>query len=248
MASRPSPMASPTSTVRTTSRISNWRRPCTMSSTPFASSRSNLLKNGKLLPEEIGEPIAYAAGNALEKHSRRREVSDFSAYPRWHDVPLEYWEAWNRIFGASQEGLELAAPCPVCGVPALRQWYMVGRLQETVLRGQRFIARGSVWTWCSHCHTYAHYSGLVPEWWSSDLDVNTDTLGHQPTAIEEARLAREYRIPGAADAAEKDARSLPAGDERTERFTELAMALATAGIDSALPHLHAPLTDPRQRR
>ncbi len=156
-------------------------------------------------------------------------MRDFSAYPQWHDVPLEYWEAWNRIFGASQEGLDLAAPCPVCAVPALRQWYMVGRLQETVLRGQRFIARGSVWTWCSHCHTYAHYSGLVPEWWSSDLDVNTDTVGHQPTAIEEARLAREYRTPGAADAAEKDARSLPAGDERTKRFTELAMALATAG-------------------
>lgn len=110
-------------------------------------------------------------------------------YPRWHDVPLQAVDAWRRIFEASREGLNLAAPCPVCSVRELHRWYNAGQPEEHIIRGRRFVARGGEWQWCSHCRSFQHFSGLVPDWWSCDLAVDTAKLTSYPDAIEEARRA-----------------------------------------------------------
>jgi len=106
----------------------------------------------------------------------------------WQDVPVEYEPAWRAIFLASREGLNLSAPCPVCGVAALHQWYSLGQPEDVNLSGNRL---GGLWEWCRACRSYAHYSAAVPEWWANDLQVNPSRLAHHPTAIEQARRERE---------------------------------------------------------
>ena len=109
----------------------------------------------------------------------------------WQDVPVEHEPAWQAIFLASREGLNLSAPCPVCGVAALHQWYHLWQREDTEAGGSRFIGRGGLWEWCSACRSFAHYSARVPEWWASDLQVDPGQLEHQPAAIEQAWRERE---------------------------------------------------------
>jgi len=109
----------------------------------------------------------------------------------WHDVPPEYSEAWRAVFWASHEGLDLKMPCPVCGFHELHRWYLASRRENRMIDGYRFVARGSEWQWCSHCRSFQHFSGLVPEWWSCDLDVDVTKLTAYPDAIEIARRKRE---------------------------------------------------------
>ena len=110
---------------------------------------------------------------------------------KWYGVPLDHVQAWMEVFQASREGLDLSASCPVCGVPALHRWYQVGRPEEIVSGGERFVARGGLWEWCSNCRSSEHYSAFVPEWWSCDLAVDERNLTAEPEAIEQARLERE---------------------------------------------------------
>jgi len=106
--------------------------------------------------------------------------------PKWNGVPLHLVEIWNDVFQKSPETLNLSSPCPVCGSIALHRWYQIGRPIDKIARGQRFIARGALWEWCSACRTYSHSSALVPEWWSSCLVVNEADLTAEPEAIEKA--------------------------------------------------------------
>ena len=101
----------------------------------------------------------------------------------WHDVPNEHQTAWLAIFLASQEILNVSAPCPVCGAVALHRWYQVGH-PVTDMPG--FVSRGGLWEWCSQCRSFQHFSALVPDWWSCDLEVDTHKLTPYPTAIEDA--------------------------------------------------------------
>lgn len=112
---------------------------------------------------------------------------------RWHDVPPEYCIAWSETFNASQEGLNLAAQCPVCGIRVLHRWFYAWKPDERTIQGHRFVASGSQWQWCSHCRSFEHSSGLVPAWWSCDLVVDVTKLTAYPDAIEEARLM--YQTP-----------------------------------------------------
>jgi hypothetical protein len=106
----------------------------------------------------------------------------------WSSVPRELDKAWMDIFYASQEGLNVSAPCPVCGTASLHRWYQVGRPEERFSDGRRYVARGGQWQWCSTCRTFDHSSSLVPEWWSCDLPVDEARLTMTPGAIEQARL------------------------------------------------------------
>jgi hypothetical protein len=104
----------------------------------------------------------------------------------WHSVPVTHEKAWQAIFQSSHEILDLSASCPVCGRKSLHRWYHVGEPVNRMINGIRFIARGGVWEWCSSCRCFRHYSGLVPEWWSCNLNVDDDKLTVFPTAIEDA--------------------------------------------------------------
>lgn len=114
----------------------------------------------------------------------------------WTGVPAEYQEEWHQIYNESQESLNLSAPCPVCQMLSLHHWYQIGTPIDRVVAGRKLIATGALWEWCSNCHSFAHYSCFVPDWWSCDLEVDVDKLTALPIAIEKARLASLTSIEG----------------------------------------------------
>jgi hypothetical protein len=109
----------------------------------------------------------------------------------WEGVPPEHQAAWLKIFLSSHELLHLSAPCPVCSVESLCHWYQIGKPIDRVIEGARFTASGGLWEWCRNCHSYQHYSCLVPDWWSCDLSVDIKQLTTLLTAIEEAIAERD---------------------------------------------------------
>lgn len=36
--------------------------------------------------------------------------------------------------------------------------------------------RGTVWTWCGSCGSYAHFGAVIPEWWENPGFVDEDRL------------------------------------------------------------------------
>jgi hypothetical protein len=112
----------------------------------------------------------------------------------WKGVPLEKLEQWTAIFNASQEGVNLAAPCPVCGSPTLHRYYQVGRPTNRIIAGQRFVAEGASWEWCSTCRSYEHGRSLVPEWWSADIVVVSGKLTAEPEELQKAVQSQTDQI------------------------------------------------------
>ena len=90
------------------------------------------------------------------------------------------------MFGASTDGVDVEGPCPICGARRLHRFYQSGRALRRESGGERFVAHGACWEWCSSCRTFEHYSALVPEWWRSDLTVNESELTALPDALESA--------------------------------------------------------------
>lgn len=112
----------------------------------------------------------------------------------WTGVPYEYLAEWQRVYQASQESSNLSLPCPICGAVALHRWYQIGNPIDRVIEGRRFIATGALWEWCSSCRHFEHYSCLVPDWWSCNLEVDVKNLTAFPTAIEETMKARDLSL------------------------------------------------------
>jgi hypothetical protein len=69
---------------------------------------------------------------------------------------------------------------------ALHRWYQIGHPIDQLIDGRKFIATGALWEWCSNCRSFEHSSGLVPDWWSCDLEVDDKKLTALPTPIEAA--------------------------------------------------------------
>lgn len=105
----------------------------------------------------------------------------------WKDVPDDAMARWRAIFDASTEGLDLSAPCPVCGSHSLHRWFHMHTARPSVQHGRRWAGSGSEWQWCSACGAYQHMSGLVPQWWQPKLVVPEVDLRHDPGPIETAR-------------------------------------------------------------
>lgn len=104
----------------------------------------------------------------------------------WQGVPQEKRNEWYSIFDASHEGINLSIACPVCGTPTLHRYYQVGRPIERCIEGNRFVAVGASWEWCSTCFCYEHATVLVPDWWSERLQINEQDLTAEPEVLEEA--------------------------------------------------------------
>ena len=111
----------------------------------------------------------------------------------WRGVPLELDREWQTVFQATQEGLNLAAPCPVCGSCSLHRWYDLHRERVREFQGKTFIGDGGLWEWCSSCYCYEHCSAAVPYWWVCNLNVDKSKFTHDPSAIEDARLGLRMR-------------------------------------------------------
>jgi len=112
---------------------------------------------------------------------------------QWKDVPAQHLKAWQDTFQSSREILKLSGDCPMCGKAELYRWYWAYRPEAGEIDGQRFVATGGLWEWCSACKSFAHYRAAVPDWWACDLEVNTEELTSYPTAIEEAIRKKEER-------------------------------------------------------
>jgi hypothetical protein len=108
-----------------------------------------------------------------------------SSHESWRDVPAWAWERWVDIYSTSREGINLSTPCPVCGVRALHLWYWAADPTDQTINGRRYVAKGSIWQWCSHCRSYNHGKALVPDWWRSNLRVDSKLLMHEPEILNE---------------------------------------------------------------
>ena len=90
----------------------------------------------------------------------------------WQGVPLEAGSAWQRIFSESKDGINVDGLCPMCSSPSLHHWFDKPRPFAEGYERDGFRGHGSLWEWCSSCHTYEHYSVLVPSWWQDVLKVD----------------------------------------------------------------------------
>jgi hypothetical protein len=105
---------------------------------------------------------------------------------QWKSIPVLEIPRWRAVFAASRSGSEVDGACPICRAERLHRYYQVGLPIEQVSEEDEFVARGACWEWCSGCHTYEHYSALVPNWWRSDLRVDDAALTAEPNALEDA--------------------------------------------------------------
>lgn len=108
---------------------------------------------------------------------------------RWKAVAQHAWKAWQRIF-ANPSGLDLPEQCPVCEAFSLHRWFDKPRPFDEGRERPGMLGYGGEWRWCSSCHSYEHYSGMVPDWWQCDLEVDHALLTAEPEAIEDALLKR----------------------------------------------------------
>lgn len=106
----------------------------------------------------------------------------------WRPVSLTAREQWRSIFNRSHEVLNVTGLCPICGGATLHRWYQSDQPAARTFRGERFVAQGRLWEWCSSCHSYEYYpDGFVPAWWSAPFEVDQGQLTRVPDAIELAR-------------------------------------------------------------
>lgn len=103
------------------------------------------------------------------------------ATDEWQDPPKECKTGWK----ASYERLYLdgyhAIVCPCCAGDALRiYWRALGNSTAT-----RHARKGSGWMWCHMCHSFEHWSGLVPLWWPSCDPMTGATLHTDPRELED---------------------------------------------------------------
>jgi hypothetical protein len=106
----------------------------------------------------------------------------------WKGVPLELSAAWQKVFSASQDGIDVDGLCPVCGSPTLHHWFDKPRPFAAGRERDGFRGSGSLWEWCSSCFSYEHCSALVPSWWCDVFAIDGAALRHHPDTIESARF------------------------------------------------------------
>jgi len=109
----------------------------------------------------------------------------------WRGVPFQYVSEWDEAFAENHQEIDFSGRCPVCGHTTLHQYYQVLKRVDKVILGNRFVAEGALWRWCSSCLSYDHLSALVPAWWSSRLVVDESRLTVEPEAIEQALRQRK---------------------------------------------------------
>jgi hypothetical protein len=108
----------------------------------------------------------------------------------WKDVPDDLFSDWQTAFLSSRE-IHLSVPCPVCNETLLFQFYQLYQSfdewdNKRGLNQKGYIGRGGYWQWCQSCRSFAHYSGLIPDWWKCDLEIDPEQLTPYPDAIEDA--------------------------------------------------------------
>jgi hypothetical protein len=102
----------------------------------------------------------------------------------WKDIPDNFFQTWTDTFNQSRESINLTANCPICSSQNLRRYFLIISPKEKVIEGNRFVGQGELWEWCSNCRHYVHYTALIPDWWSCDLQIDAQSLTDTPETIE----------------------------------------------------------------
>lgn len=108
---------------------------------------------------------------------------------KWKGVPSEHWKNWQDVFQSSppDEGMRLAAACPICGARSLFRYYALGKVSPCEIRGAKVKGTGSYWEWCSNCRSFEHMSVWVPEWWQvAPLKIDHAQLTALPDLLDAA--------------------------------------------------------------
>ena len=114
---------------------------------------------------------------------------------KWIDVPETKFKEWRTPFEASREGVNVAGACAICGAAKLHRYFGRPRPHSSPELFPGTLGRGGLWEWCSGCHTYVHYSAMVPDWWVCPLVVNGRLLTPVPDLLEAALHADTLKQP-----------------------------------------------------
>lgn len=78
------------------------------------------------------------------------------------------------IFDAANEGkATFPACCPICQQKAAH-----------IYMHRHDTMHGGVWLWCSSCHSYAHMSGIIPDWWKNPTYTDENMLDSEPEYLD----------------------------------------------------------------
>lgn len=160
---------------------------------------------------------------------------------QWKSVPGELLPRWYAVFGASRNGADVAGACPVCEEPQLHRYYQVGRPVDRESGGERFVATGASWEWCSNCRTFVHASALVPDWWPADLVVDARQLTALPDALDEAVRRRPHAAAAVRKVSVVELRAFDG--QREEVVARLVLTPAGKVVTVAPSANHAKLAD-----
>ena len=73
-----------------------------------------------------------------------------------------------RVYASFNDGGDqFPKACPACGE---------SHAHVLMHRPEPTDSRGTVWVWCDSCGSYAHFSAVVPAWWSNPAFVDEDCL------------------------------------------------------------------------
>lgn len=104
--------------------------------------------------------------------------------PNWDDVPTKCKSAWQKIEANLYENGYSSILCPCCKEGVLRVYWHA--YSEISLHNGTKQRKGGGWMWCPVCHSYEHWSGLVPHWWPiADLISPDSELYHDPRGLDE---------------------------------------------------------------
>lgn len=93
----------------------------------------------------------------------------------WNDSNDKIMEIMDCVDG--KESL-FPTRCPICGEKAGH--LCIHRYDEH---------HGGIWVWCSRCFSFAHMSGIIPEWWENIPDIEAAQLEADPQYLDERHNA-----------------------------------------------------------
>lgn len=74
---------------------------------------------------------------------------------------------------ANEKKTTFPAYCPICQQKAAH-----------IYMHRHDAMHGGIWLWCSFCHSCAHMSGIIPDWWKNPEQVDENMLDGEPEYLD----------------------------------------------------------------
>lgn len=109
------------------------------------------------------------------------------------DVPNDKISEWRNIFSIENNLINLNLKCPICGLKNLKKYYHIYKIEELIISGKKFRGKGDLWTWCTNCLVYEHFSCAIPyEWKFENLVTDNSCLIPYPEGIDKELRRMNY--------------------------------------------------------